>query len=78
MSSVLSTTCAMIAELNLVPQDWTSALPAIASALNEASMERLGKRSEGITLNPLEAMTGISLSRAMLRILPIAARLSTR
>lgn len=73
MRSVLPATRAMIAELKLAPQDCTSVLPAIASALNEASMERLGKRSDGIALSPLEVMTGISPSRAMLRILPTAA-----
>ena len=70
MRTVLSATRAMIAELNLAPQDWTSVIPAIASALNEASLERLGKRADGIALSPLEVMTGISPNRPLLRIIP--------
>ncbi len=34
----------MLAELKLEPQDWVSVIPAIASALNEASMDRFGRR----------------------------------
>ena len=70
MRSILSATRAMIAELKLAPQDWTSVIPAIASALNEASLDRLGRRPDGIARSPLEVMTGILPSRPVLRILP--------
>lgn len=70
MRSVLSATRTMIAELKLAPQDWNSVLPIIASALNEASLGRLGMRKDGIPLSPLEVMTGIEPKRAILRILP--------
>lgn len=43
MISVLSANRAMLAKLNLAPQDWTSILPSIASALNQASLARFGK-----------------------------------
>ena len=42
MRSILSATRAMIAELKLAPQDWATVIPAIASALNEAGLDRLG------------------------------------
>ncbi len=57
--SLLSACRAILAELKLEPQDWASVIPAIASALNEASMDRLGRRPDGLARSPLEVMTGI-------------------
>lgn len=59
MRSVVSAMRSMIAELKLGPQDWLSVLPAVASALNETSLDRLGRRPDGITRSPLEVMTVI-------------------
>lgn len=70
MRSILSAMRSMLAEAKLGPQDWASVLPAIASALNEASLERLGRNSKGIARSPLEVMTGILPNRQILRILP--------
>ena len=46
MRSVLSTTRAILAELKLGPQDWVSVLPTVASVINEAINDRLGRRSD--------------------------------
>eukprot|EP00171_Calliarthron_tuberculosum_P001965 IDg1965t1 len=70
MRSVLSAMRAMLTELKLAPQDWVSVLPAIATALNEASLDRLGRRPDGIAYSPLEVMTGITPKRQVLRVLP--------
>ena len=70
MRSVLSATRAMLAELKLAPQDWDSVLPTIASALNEASPDRLGRRCDGIARSPLEVMTGIEPKRQVHHVLP--------
>lgn len=50
----------MIAELKLSPQDWTTVIPSISSALGEASHSHLGLREDGIARCPLEVMTGIT------------------
>ena len=76
MRSILSATRAMIAELKLAPQDWASVIPTIASVLNEASLDRLGRRPDGIARSPLEAMTGIAPNRPVLRILPNSPKLT--
>lgn len=73
MRSVLSAIRAMLAELKLAPQDWPSVLPAIASTLNESSLDRLGRRPDGAARSPLEVMTGISPKRPIVRILPPSA-----
>ena len=70
MRSILAATRAMLAELKLAPQDWASVIPSIASALNEASLDRLGRRENGIARTPLEVMTGIAPRRSILQILP--------
>lgn len=70
MRPILSATGAMLAELKLAPQDWDSFIPSIASALNEAGLERLGRRYNGITRSPLELMTVILPNRGILRVLP--------
>ena len=68
MRSILSAARAMI--LRLAPQDWASVIPVIASALNETSLDRLGRRANGIFRSPLEVVTGILPHRPVLRILP--------
>lgn len=45
-------------------------LPVVTSALNEAPLERLGRRADGTPRSPLEVMTGIEPRRAILRVLP--------
>lgn len=70
MRSVLSASRSMIAELKLAPQDWTMVIPSIASVLNEASLDRLGKRQDGIPFCPLEVMSGIAPNRAVHQIVP--------
>lgn len=70
MSSVLLAMRAMLAELKLAPQGWPSVLPAIATAINEASLNRLGLRSDGTARSPLEVMTGITPKLQVLRVLP--------
>lgn len=70
MRPVLSATKSMLAELKLAPQDWPQVIPAISSALNEARLDRLGRRPDGIPRTPLEVMTGISPNSAVLHILP--------
>lgn len=69
MRSILSATRAMLSELKLAPQDWACVLPSIATALNQASLSRLGKNSNGLSRSPLEVMTGIHPQRPLLRIL---------
>ena len=63
----------MLAELKLGPQDWSSVIPAIASALNEASIDRLGRLPDGPARSPLEVMTGMLPKRPLLRVLPAEA-----
>lgn len=55
---VLSSLRAMLAELYLGPQDWTSVIDSFASAINETPLTRLGKNSDGTTRSPLEVFTG--------------------
>lgn len=69
MSSVLYTPRVILAGLKLAPQDLKSVIPAICIALNETSLNHLGRHYEGIDRCPLEVMTGIQLSRPILRIL---------
>lgn len=73
MRSVLSATRAMRAELKLALHDWASVTLAIASAINEAPLDRLDRRDDGIARSPLQAMTGIEPKRAILLLLPQAA-----
>lgn len=70
MRSKLSAMRSMLAESKLGPQDWASVLPAIASALHEASLGCLGRNSKENARSPLEVMTGILPNRQILRILP--------
>jgi len=69
MRSILSATRAMIAELKLAPQDWMEVIPTVASALNAASLDRLGRRPDGIARSPLEVMTGISPNNPVLHVI---------
>lgn len=69
MRSVWSDTCSMQTELELVPKDWTAVIPRIASDLNEARLDMLGPRSDGIALRTLEFMTGVSPNRRIIQIL---------
>ncbi len=55
----------MLAELKLGPQDWASVIPAIASALHEASMDSLGRSPDGLAGSPIDAMTGILPKRPL-------------
>ena len=73
MRALLSACRAMLAELKLGQQDWSSVIPTIASALNEASMDRLGRRPDGPARSPLEVMTGMLPKRPFLRVLPVEA-----
>ena len=73
MRAVLSACRAMLAELKLGPQDWSSVIPAITSALNEASIDRLGRRPDGPARSPLVVMTGMLPKRPLLRVLPAEA-----
>ena len=73
MRPVLAATRAMLGELKLGPQDWPSVIPAISTALNEAPLERLGRRDDGIARCPLEVMTGIRPRRHILSIVPEGA-----
>lgn len=70
MRSVLSAMRAMLTELKLGPQDWAAVLPAVATALNESGLERLGRGQGGTARSPLEVMTGIFPKRQVLRVLP--------
>lgn len=70
MLSVLSASRCMLAKLQLAPQDRASVLSSIATDLNEAVQDRLGRRSDGCARSPLEVMTGIELKRQVLRVLP--------
>ena len=69
MRTVLSACRAMLAELKLGPQDWSSVIPAIASALNDASIDRPGRRPDGPARSPLEVMSGMLPKRPLLRVL---------
>ncbi len=53
-------------ELKLGPQDWPTMMGMIMAALNEALLQRLGKREDGTYRTPLEVMTGLKPARAML------------
>lgn len=70
MRSILSATRSMITELKLAPQDWATVIPSVSSALNEASLDRLGKRPDGIPFSPLEVMSGIVPNRSVHQIVP--------
>lgn len=70
MRSALSYTRAMLAEPKLAPTDWSSVIPAIASALNSTGHERLGHRADGVARTPLQVMTGIRPERPILQIIP--------
>ncbi|MEM1369509.1 MAG: RNase H-like domain-containing protein [Cyanobacteria bacterium P01_H01_bin.15] len=59
MRSILAATRSLLAEWKLAPTDWTSIIPTIATALNEANIDRLGYRENGTARTPLEVMTGI-------------------
>lgn len=67
MNSILSSTRAMVSELNLAPQDWFFVFRDIASALNEASIDLLGERADGIAVSSLECMNAIAPNRSILR-----------
>ncbi len=69
MRSVLSACRAMLADLKIGPEDWASVIPAIAFALSEASMDRLGRSPDGLARSPFEVMTGIVFKRPLLRVL---------
>lgn len=66
---ILAAMRALIAELKLAPQDWTTVIALIPTILNEAPLSRLGKDAEGFTLSPLQVMTGIRPRRLLLRVL---------
>lgn len=70
MRSILSATRVMLGELKLAPTDWDSVIPAIATALNSSSSDRLGRRPSGVSRTPLEVMTGIIPNRPILQIIP--------
>lgn len=63
----------MLAEFKLGPQDWVHVIPLIATALNEASLTRLGRRPDGVPRSPLEVMTGISPKSQLLHVFPPTA-----
>lgn len=70
MRATLSATMTMLAELKLPPQNWPSVLPAITAALNDTSVQWLGRRDNGLARNPIAAMTGVAPMRQKQRILP--------
>ena len=70
MRSILAATREMLGELKFAPQDWASVLSTVASTLNESSLERFGRRPDGVARSPFEFMTGIQPKRQILRILP--------
>ena len=69
MREILTALRAILGELNLAPQDWSSVIEAVPPALNEAPLKRLGKNNDGTTRTPLQVMTGIRPRRAILRII---------
>ena len=77
MRAVVSAYRAMLAELKLGPQDWSSVIPPIASALTEASIDRLGRRPDGPARRPLEVMTGMMSKRPLRLVLPAEANHAT-
>lgn len=62
----------MLAELGLSPQDWASVLPAIATAPNLTSLERLRSRADGVARSPLEVRNGFTPTRLVLRVFSLA------
>lgn len=58
MRPIPSATRSLVAEIKLAANDWLWVIPVVMSALNQAGLERLGKRSDGITRSPLQVMTG--------------------
>ena len=73
MRAVLFAWRAILAELELGLQDWSSVILEIASALNEASIDRFGRRPDGPARSPLQVMTGMVHKRRLLRVLPAEA-----
>lgn len=71
MRSVHSALQAVLAELKLGLRDWASMEPAIATALNEASMDRLGYCSDHVIRSPLKVMVGITPKHQVLRVVPL-------
>ena len=69
MRDILAAMRAMLGELKLAPHDWPTVINAIASALNEAPLPRLGQNTDKSTRSPLQVMTGIRPRRVALRIL---------
>lgn len=67
---VLAAYRALIAELNLAPQDWPSIVGLLPTILNEAPLSRLGKDASGNMRCPLQVMTGIKPRRVILRVIP--------
>lgn len=64
---------ALIADFTLALQDWISVLPLLITALNEASVTRLGSRTDRTVRCPVEVMTGITPCRPLhLLFLPAA------
>lgn len=59
----------MFVELRLGPKDWIMILPVVTEALNESSMNGLGKIKYGIDRCPLEFITGIAPKRPILKTL---------
>lgn len=67
--SILKATRAIISELSLAPHDWPAVLPAVATALNEAGLECLGRNADGTLRSPLQVMTGIIPNRPIMRVI---------
>ena len=53
-------------EMKLGPQDWSLVMGMVQTAMNEAPLRRLGSREDGTFRTPLEVITGIKPTRAML------------
>ncbi len=66
MRTVQASCRALLTDLKLGPHDWPSIAPVIQSTLNEAPLERLGPRDEGVHRSPLEVMTGLRPRRDLL------------
>lgn len=57
---------ALLTELKLAPQDWSTVIPLISSILNEAPLQRLRFRQPKVFRTPLEVMTGTQPCRSPL------------
>lgn len=60
MVSILFVILTMLPDLKLGLQDRDSELPAIATALNKASLDLLGRRPDGAAKSLLKIMTGVA------------------